>query len=282
MKSIIARVFLLLLAGLTASGLSGQTAEKQTIIIDYFAGGRKVPFVCVEQVRHGVIKAFVHRGRHRVVDAATIQDLYLAASGMTTHPWYAPGDYRELRARSVRSLGARYVVTGIVTDCASDGKEKDRLNGQVDLTLSVYDLQTGALTDTESWRLSLAGDTPQAIDEELQRQLSVRTNFFIDRYFKLETDILRLEAPNAKGKYKELYLRYGSAMGARNGDLFKIYRRYDLAGETAEQSIGKVRVRQVCGENVSRCTISSGGEAIARALAQGDTLVAVSDGQALF
>ena len=279
----IKQVFLIL-AALTAAGLSAQTvpAEKQTLIIDYFAGGRNVPFACVEQVRRGVIKAFVHRGRHRVVDAATVQDLYLAASGMTVHPWSAPEDYREQRARSIRALGARYVVTGLVTDGSPEAKGKDRSPGQVDLALSVYDLQTGELIDTESWPLPLQGDTPQKADEELQRQLSVRMRFFIDRYFKFETDVLRLEAPNAKGKYKELYLRCGSAMGVCNGDLFKIYRRYDLAGETAEQLVGKVRAREVCGEYVTRCTISSGGEAIARALSQGDTLVAVSDGQALF
>lgn len=286
MEKIIRRLFFAL-ACLTVSGIAGQTPakEKETIIVDYFAGARNVPFACVEQVRGGVIKAFVDRGRHRVVDAATIQDLQMAANGMQAHPWGAPGDWREqqqLRARSIRALGARYVVAGTVTDCVWEAKGKDRLLKQVDIALSVYDLQTGTLVDTQSWQLSQLGDTPKKIDEELSSQLSLRTRFFIDRYFKFQTDVLQLEAPNAKGKYKELYLRCGSSMGVRNGDLFKIYRRYSLFGEAAEQLLGKVRARQVCGENITRCSISSGAEAIAQAFAQGDTLVAVSDGQALF
>lgn len=106
--------------------------------------------------------------------------------------------------------------------------------------------------------------------------------YYIDTQFRFETCVLQLEAPDTKGRYKELYLGCGTSQGVRSGDRFLVYQWYEVAGREAVRLLGKVRVRQVCGPQVARCSISNGAEEIARAFLQGDSLQVVSDTRALF
>lgn len=262
--------------------------EKETIIIDYFSRMREVPPFYMEAVRSGVLDGFIKRGRHKVVDARTIRNLQDYAPEMVSGPSaFINGRREEQKRRSsaIRSLGARYMISGAVMACSFQREkpgERKEFTTDIVFALTGYDLLTGEATATEEFRATGSGDTPEKSDRSALESVSRQVFYYVDNHYKFRTEILQMEAPNARGKYKELYIRSGSSMGVQNGDLFRVYEQYDIAGEKALRPIGKIRAREVCGERVTRCSISSGGEAIAKAFHAGHILVVVSDGQALF
>lgn len=278
----------LILFAIPSMGQQEGVPEKETVIIDYFSRVREVPGPYMEALRARVIEGFVNRGRHRVVDAQTIADLRDAGYGMVSSPSAIINNQRDAerrRADAIRSLGARYVVSGAVTKCSFKRDkvgDSSRFTTTVVFTLTSYDLLTGESFAPEEFQATGSGDSPEKSDREALAVIPMKMVYYIDNHFKYQTEILRIEAPNAKGKYKELYIRSGASMGVQNGDLFKVYERYEVAGTAGMRLIGKIRARQVCGEELTLCTFSNGVEAIVRAFSDGHELVVVSDGQALF
>ncbi len=278
----------LILSAVPMRAQQEETPEKETVIIDYFSRAREVPGPYMEALRARVIEGFVNRGRHRVVDAQTIADLRDAGYGMVSSPSAIINSQRDAerrRADAIRSLGARYVVAGAITSC-SFKREKvgdgNRYTTTAVFILTSYDLLTGESSAPEEFQARGSGDSPEKADREALASIPLKVVYYIDNHFKYQTEILRIEAPNAKGKYKELYIRSGASMGVQNGDLFKVYERYEVAGAAGMRLIGKIRARQVCGEELTLCTFSNGTDAIVRAFSEGRELVVISDGQALF
>lgn len=278
----------LILFAIPLMGQQEEGPERETVIIDYFSRARDVPGPYMEALRARVVEGFVNRGRHRVVDAQTIRDLQDPGYGMVTNPLAIINSQRDTerrRAEAIRSLGARYVVAGAIMGCSfkrDKSGDSYRFTTTATFTLTSYDLLTGESFAPEEFRVTGSGDSPEKADMEALTTIPAKMVYYIDNHFKFQTEILRIEAPNAKGKYKELYIRCGASMGVQNGDLFKVYERYDVAGTAGMRLIGKIRARQICGEELTLCTFSNGTDAIVRAFSDGRELVVVSDGQAFF
>lgn len=66
------------------------------------------------------------------------------------------------------------------------------------------------------------------------------------------------------------------------GDLFKVYVDTDMNGESVRKLVGKLRVKEVQGEDISRCLIVNGATDIAEAFVDGRRITVLSDGQAFF
>lgn len=61
---------------LSAQQRDGQT-DRDAVVIDYFFTARGVSPAYAERVRSGVVEGFLRRGRHRVIDARMVRELYL-------------------------------------------------------------------------------------------------------------------------------------------------------------------------------------------------------------
>lgn len=273
-KNTLFRPLLLAATLILAVGAARAVPPKEIVLVDYFSRAKEVPVPYMEAVRGNVLAGFVSRGRHEIVDAETIREMDPYRQSQTD------------RDAAVQATGARYVVTGAVTDYVFKHETaggKDRFVSALRLVLSGTDLKTGKAIEPEEFKLTGQGATAEEADAKALSGMQYSLLFYIDRRFKFETQVLRLAPPDAKGRLKELYLHCGSAMGVQRKDLFLVYRETDMGqGAIAREQIGKLRVKDVLGDEVTKCTVVKGGEEIAAAFAAGQPLVVVSDSESLF
>lgn len=269
--------------------------EKEIVVVDLFARNRSVPVAYSEAVRQQVMAAFADRGRHIIVDAATSRPL-----AQTPRNWgfvdqaTAAADQNEFlqnRIQIMNDAGARYVVTGAVSDYKFEhitlpavGKNPPAqgFRATFQVILSAYDLKTG--TQIPDRMYTLKGDAPIAEDADKKAisTLAGQLMFYIDNSFKFETTILELGPADPRKGVKELYIHSGTDMGVRNGDLFVVYEEIPVGGVMTRRNIGKLRVNEVQNPNVAKCKISKGNDEIVSAFNSGRGLICISDGQALF
>lgn len=273
MKSNLFRCFVLSVVLALAALAAGAAPQKEIVLVDYFTRSLEVPVPYMEAVRGNVLAGFADRGRHEILDAESVREL---------DPYRKSEAERE---ESIRATGARYVVTGAVTDYVFRHETvggKPRFVSALRLVLSGVDLKTGKTIEPEEFKLTGQGATAEEADAKALGGMQYSLLFYIDRRFKFESRVLRLAPLDAKGRQKELYIRCGDAMGVQRKDLFLVYLETDMDGAVAREQIGKLRVKEVLGDEVTKCTVVKGGEQIAAAFAAGRPLVVVSDSESLF
>ena len=74
-------------------------------------------------------------------------------------------------------------------------------------------------------------------------------------------------------KQKEVYIDLGAREGAYNGLHMGVYTVKMVAGKEAKKQIGKLKIEDVQGDDISLCKVQSGGRDIKKALDDGETLV---------
>jgi hypothetical protein len=79
-----------------------------------------------------------------------------------------------------------------------------------------------------------------------------------------------------KDKQKEVFIDYGSREGAYKGMHMGIYHLYTIKGKQGKSMLGKLRIEEVAGEDLSRCKVTSGSKDIKAAIDDGQTLVVMS------
>jgi hypothetical protein len=79
-----------------------------------------------------------------------------------------------------------------------------------------------------------------------------------------------------KDKLKELYIDLGSNFGVVKGDEFNVYTITTIGTKQARSEIGRVKVTEVMGEDISRCKVNKGSDKVKAALDQGAQLQLVS------
>lgn len=278
-------LFMLLAGGEINAQSAAESSSKETVIIDYFSRAREVPYPFVEAVRNQVMKSFMERGRQIVTDAEKMDDMDLSESEIISHPKAIVGRHPsevERRNDAIRSLGADYVISGVVTGYDLIHKERTDYVTTFTFTLSSLDVSSGQSTVPEVFKMTGSGRTPDEADKRALERIPFSIIFYIDNHFKFQTEVLRIEPPTDKGKYKELYIHCGSDMGVQNGDLFDVYLETSIGGALAKTKIGKIRAKEVCGDEVTKCSIRKGGEEMAKAIRNGDRLIVISAGEAFF
>ena len=80
-------------------------------------------------------------------------------------------------------------------------------------------------------------------------------------------------ARDKKDKQKEVYIDLGSKEGAYEGLHMGVYTVKTIAGKEAKKQIGRLKIMEVLGDDISLCKVQSGGKDIKAALDAGETLV---------
>ena len=79
-----------------------------------------------------------------------------------------------------------------------------------------------------------------------------------------------------KDKQKELYINLGAQHGLREGTHFDVYIIGSIGGKETRKQIGRLRVKDIEGDEVSLCKVTSGGKDIKAALDAGSQLLIIS------
>lgn len=76
-----------------------------------------------------------------------------------------------------------------------------------------------------------------------------------------------------KEKQKTVYIDLGTSLSAYKGQQFDVYSVKEIAGKEARIEIGRLKVEEVLGEELSLCKVTKGEKDIKTALDNGSTLV---------
>ena len=79
-----------------------------------------------------------------------------------------------------------------------------------------------------------------------------------------------------KDKQKEVYIDAGSSTRTHEDMRFTVYVVGNVAGRETKKEIGRLKVNEVLGEDISLCKVQKGGKDIKAALDEGKQVVAIS------
>ena len=188
---------------------------------------------------------------------------------------------------------ARYLVTAQLSDISASRKVKtyDRKDSKgreytetktyygavTSVAITFKNLETGELlTSTISGHCSeysLAKSADEAIRTALN-ELSANIYEYYNEVYPIRANIIE-RGTEKKDKTKELYIDVGSRFV--NEDVhFDIFIVGQVAGRETRKKIGRIRVRETLGEDISLCKVQKGGKDVKAAFDAGDTLVAIS------
>jgi hypothetical protein len=188
---------------------------------------------------------------------------------------------------------AKYMVTGQITDIAASRKLKtyDRKDSKgreytetktyygavTSVALTFKNLQTGEITtSTISGRCSeysLARSVDEAIRTALG-ELAENIYEYYNEVYPIRANIIE-RGTEKKDKTKELYIDVGSRFVGEDVH-FEVFVVGQVAGRETRKQIGRVRVRETLGDDISLCKVQKGGKDIKAAFDRGDTIVAIS------
>lgn len=214
-----------------------------------------------DAVRAAVLKGLSQTHRITVIDGQLSKDEAARPGAL-----YADGTVSNL---STTSKTETYKV---------DGKTRTRTyyKALIGVTLHVKNAKTDEIVDSPTfniseWDISWIETQDGAMMKALEN-LSGRVTRYYNRWLPLTAKVLE-GARDKKDKQKEVYIDLGSGEGAYPGLHMAVYTVKTVAGREAKKQIGKLRVEEVQGEDISLCKVQSGGRDIKTALDSGETLV---------
>ena len=188
---------------------------------------------------------------------------------------------------------AKYLVTATLTDIAASRKVKtyDRKDSKgreytetktyygavVTVALNFKNLKTNEITtSTISGRCSeysLAKSADEAIRTALG-ELAENIYEYYNEAYPIRANIIE-RGTEKKDKTKELYIDVGSRFIGEDVH-FDVFVVGQVAGRETRKHIGRIRVRETLGDDISLCKVQKGGKDIKFAFDNGDTIVAIS------
>ena len=201
---------------------------------------------------------------------------------------------RRLQTIDAEEAGdVKYLVTATLTDIAATRKLKtyDRKDSKgreytetktyygavVTVALNFKNLQTGGITtSTISGRCSeysLARSADEAIRAALGA-LAANIYEYYNEAYPIRANIIE-RGTEKKDKTKEVYIDVGSRFIGEDVH-FDVFIVGQVAGRETRKQIGRVRVRETLGDDISLCKVQKGGKDIKAAFDRGDAIVAIS------
>lgn len=155
--------------------------------------------------------------------------------------------------------------TQSMTDHLSYNVELIRVSDGVSIDVSKLSTEGYSYSDK-----ALNNSTEYALGA-VQRQI----RRYFEKLFPVNAKIAEI-AEMKKDKLKKVYITVGSNAPIRKDLYFNVYIEKKVAGETIRDLIGKVRIDEIKGENISLCTVKKGAKEIKDALEQESDLALVS------
>lgn len=149
----------------------------------------------------------------------------------------------------------------------------------VSVTVNLRNPKDGTVADSHTFSISDNDMTwlkseEKAMSNALER-LTNRVTVYYDQLYPLFASIIE-GADAKKDKQKEVYIDLGEADGVSKGMQFNVYTVKSVAGKEARREIGRLKIEEVSGDEISLCKVTKGGDKIKNALDDGLTLVIIS------
>lgn len=176
-----------------------------------------------------------------------------------------------------------YITT--VTEWSSTSDKRSRKlehHAKIGVTLHTKDAATGKVLDSELFEVERSGsgaylqeNTKENALKNALQTMRLRMIHYYNNQYPYTAHILE-RGTEKKDKQKEVYLDMGAAHGVREGTHFAVYVIGSIGGKETRKQIGKLKVSEVEGDEVSRCKVTSGGKDIKAALDAQQRLLIIS------
>ena len=185
------------------------------------------------------------------------------------------------------NLAVNAVITNIQSKSSSytykDSKDKKQVSttytGVVDVSLTLKDMKTGRVIATPSFNGQSSSNasysTPDKSIRDALNSMSSKITSWLNKERPLQANILE-GASVKKDKQKEVYIDLGSREGAYKGLHMGVFVVKTVAGKEARQQIGKLKIEEVEGDDISLCKIQSGGKDVKAAIDNDQKLCVIS------
>lgn len=156
-------------------------------------------------------------------------------------------------------------------------KIKTDFSSSLEAQLFMVDASTGA-SQTIKWTLNRTGSSdPESAERYVIDDLRSRIRSFVTTQFPFKASVIKLGEYSKRGKLEDLYLSCGSNMDVTRGDIFYVFEVSDINGIESAKKLGKVKVKEITGQDSCRCSVSSGEADINTAFLNGSVVIAISD-----
>ena len=195
----------------------------------------------------------------------------------------------QLSDEEASRLGACYVdatVSNISTTSKTEkeyiDKEKKKTRTKtyykalIGLTMHIKDAKTDEIVASPTFNIKEIDMSWIETQDGAMLKALERLSYFVTRYcnrwLPLRANVVE-GARVKKDKQKEVYIDLGEREGAYEGLHMGVYTIKIVAGKEAKKQIGRLKIEEVQGDDISLCKVQSGSKDIKAALEAGETLV---------
>lgn len=230
----------------------------------------ETPFDDANGIVAAVINGLTHSYRMRVTDAT---NMFTGIQG---------NKYNFIMEVVVgTALTTTKTVAKDVTTKDKDGKmttkkvNVTRYVARLDVTICQTDVETNQIVNSPNFVIVEEANTSGAAVSAALGSLTQRVGYHYRHAYPLTANIIE-GARVKKEKQKELYIDLGEAEGAEKDIHMAVYEVRQVAGKSARQQLGKVKILEVQGDDISLCKVQSGSKDIKTAIDEGKTLIVIS------
>lgn len=215
-------------------------------------------------VREAIVKALSDVIRFRVIDGDFRSD-ELASNDEAL---YVDGTINSI-------TGTSQVSPSTVKDKPAEQSYKVLIN----VTLNLKDARTDEAVDSHIFsmtdsNISWMTTVDKALNNAIDRLASRISEYYNHRY-PLHGSIVE-RGEEKKDKQRTVYIDLGNNSRVEKGQQFNIYVLKSIAGREARQEIGRLKIEEVMGDDLSLCKVTKGEKEVKTALDQEKTLVIIS------
>lgn len=215
-------------------------------------------------VREAIVKALSDVTRFRVIDGG----FHLDELAGNEEALYVDGTINSI-------TGTSQVTPSTVKDKPAEQAYKVLIN----VTLNLKDARTDEAVDSHIFSMtdsdiSWMTTADKALNDAIDRLASRISEYYNHRYPLYGSIVERGE--EKKDKQRTVYIDLGSGCRVGKGQQFNIYVLKSIAGREARQEIGRLKVEEVMGDDLSLCKVTRGEKEVKTALDQEKTLVVIS------
>lgn len=214
-----------------------------------------------ESVRANLVKGISQARRISMMDG----------TGMSEADWYVDG--------SISNISTTTKVEDL-KDSKGKAYKKTYYKATVGVTLHVKDAQSNKIIMSPTFNVSDMDmswiETREGALNGAFGYLASRVRRYFNKQLPLYANIIE-GAREKKDKQKEVYIDLGSATKGVSRDIhFGVYTVKTVAGKEARKQLGKLKITEVEGDEISLCKVQSGGKDIKAAIDAGETLLVMS------
>lgn len=169
------------------------------------------------------------------------------------------------------------------TETTKDSKGKSHTDtyyrSNVSVTVNLKDAYDGTLVNSKTFSISdsdlywmTSGE--KAVSNALERLTSNVADYY-NHIFPLYASIIE-KGETKKNKQKEVYIDLGSQDGVYKGQQFDVFSVKTIAGREAKTIIGRLKIEEIEGEDISLCKVTKGSDKIKSALDENQQLLITS------